>query len=280
MNDGEGVLPERLQIGSAVIGASLPLALIAGPCAVENHESCIALAKNLSGIAIDNRMPFVFKASYKKANRSRPGSFCGVGLEAGLQTLDEVEKAGIPTLTDVHETAEIPHVARVVSCIQIPALLCRQTDLIMHAGESGVPVNVKKGPFLAPQEIDGILQKISMTKCPGVAITERGTSFGYGDLVVDFRGFSMMANFGVPLIFDASHSIKGVVSARQGEKEKFSVIRTLARAAIAVGFCAIYIEVHENPSGALSDGEISLSLAQVRELLPELAALGRFVRGM
>lgn len=271
-------LPERFQIGSVSIGANHPVVLISGPCAVESHESCITLACELSRLAAMSETPYVFKASYKKANRSRMSSFHGVGLEAGLQILSDVGKKGIPTLTDVHESAEIPAVAQVVSCIQIPALLCRQTDLIVGAGRSGVPVNVKKGPFLAPQDVVGILDKISSTPCPGVAVTERGTSFGYRDLVVDFRGFVVMKKLGVPLIFDASHSIKNASSAGMSPEDKFDAIQTLSRAAICVGFSAVYIEVHEDPSKAFSDGEISLSLDQIGQLLPELAELGRYVR--
>lgn len=262
-------------IGSVSIGSGQPLALVAGPCAVENRAQCIDIATRISRLTDGLEVPYVFKASYKKANRSKLHSFQGVGLEEGLRALEEVESLGIPTLTDVHETCEISAVAEVVSCLQVPALLCRQTDLLVMAGMSGVPVNIKKGPFVAPENVGSILEKLGHHDA---MVTERGTYFGYRELVVDFRGIVSMRKLEIPLIFDASHSIKGEAARGFDEKTKLETIMALSMAAVSVGYSGLYLEVHPTPEDALSDGEISLSFEQLEFLLPKISRLGRFLR--
>ena len=250
------------------------LALIGGPCMAESLEVCMATAEFLTALCKKLDIQYIFKASYDKANRSSGNSRRGPGMKAGLEYLAAVkEKFGIPVLTDVHESTEVPEVAKVVDVLQIPAFLCRQTDLLQAAGKSGLPVNIKKGQFMAPEDMRGAVEKVRLTGNEQVMLTERGCSFGYHNLVVDFRSLPTMREFGVPVIFDATHSVQlpgGLGNASGGQRE---YIAPLARAAAAVGIDAIFCEVHPDPARALSDGPNSLDFATAEKILTKVKAI-------
>ena len=260
------------------MGGRQPLVLIAGPCVIEDRRACLALAGRLCRLAADERIPLVFKASYDKANRSSVGSFRGPGLSVGLEILAEVKaRYGLPVLTDVHSVAEVGPAAGVVDVIQIPAFLCRQTDLLLAAGDSGLPVNVKKGQFLAPWDVKHIIAKIESTGNRQIVLTERGSSFGYNNLVADMRSLLVMREFGYPVVFDATHSVQrpGGAGAQSGGDSKWAP--GLARAAVATGCDGVFIETHVRPERALSDKDNAIPFAELRRVWRLLRAIDEVV---
>jgi 2-dehydro-3-deoxyphosphooctonate aldolase (KDO 8-P synthase) len=272
--DGTGVATRVVPVGSVRIGGGLPLALLAGPCAIEDEAHTLRTAETLVGIAAAAGVPFVYKSSYDKANRSSARSYRGPGLHEGLRILHRVrETLGCPVLSDVHRPEEVPAAAEVLDLIQIPAFLCRQTDLVLACGRSGRPVNVKKGQFLAPWDMKNIVEKLRGAGCEDVLLTERGATFGYNNLVVDFRGLRVMRDFGVPVVFDATHSVQlpGGEGTRSGGERQY--VAPLARAAVAFGVDAVFMEVHEDPDRAPSDGPTMLALSRLPPLLQELRAI-------
>ena len=259
-----------VDVASVKIGAGNPLVLIAGPCVIESESHTLFMAKQIAAAARRIGMPLIFKASFDKANRSSGASFRGIGVDTGLAVLRKVRALGIPVLTDVHETIHVPKVADAVDCLQIPAFLSRQTDLLEAAGRTGIPVNIKKGQFMAPWDVKHALDKVQGTGNHSVLLTERGTSFGYNNLVVDFRGLVVMKSFDQPIVFDATHSVQlpGSIGSSSGGEPQF--IQPLARAAVAVGVDAIFVEVHDDPSSALSDGTSALDLRFLDGFLVQL----------
>jgi 2-dehydro-3-deoxyphosphooctonate aldolase (KDO 8-P synthase) len=250
-------------------GGGAPLALIAGPCVIENEEHVQFLAREIRRIA----GPFVFKASFDKANRSSAGSYRGPGLEEGVRILAGVRRLGIPVLTDIHEAGQAERVAESADILQIPAFLCRQTDLLVAAGRTGRIVNIKKGQFVAPHDIPRAAEKVASTGNDKVLLTERGTTFGYNNLVVDMRGLKIMRDSGWPVVFDATHSVQlpGAGGAASGGQPQF--IATLARAAVAAGVDGLFVEVHEAPERALSDAANALRLDRLGGLLSSLRSI-------
>jgi 2-dehydro-3-deoxyphosphooctonate aldolase (KDO 8-P synthase) len=245
------------------------LSLIAGPCVLEDEGMAMEVARELARITDALGVPFVFKASYAKANRSAASSYRGPGLDQGLAALSRIrDAAGVPITSDVHEREEVPASASVLDLLQIPAFLCRQTALIEAAGASGKPVHLKKGQFLDPASMGRAVEKARAAGSPGVIVTERGTTFGHGDLVVDFRGFGVMAAFGCPVFFDATHSVQRPGGAETGGQREF--IPLLARAAVAAGVDGIFLETHPDPARAKSDRECQWPLAEVEGLLRSL----------
>ena len=242
------------------------LALIAGPCSLEDVGMAEEVAREVKKIAAELRLPFIFKASYAKANRSSGESYRGPGFERGLRELDQIrEGVGVPVVSDVHETSEVKGAARVLDLIQIPAFLCRQTELIEAAARTGKPVHLKKGQFLDPASMIRGVDKARAAGAQGVIVTERGTTFGYGDLVVDFRGIELMKQFECPIFFDATHSVQRPGGAVTGGQREY--IPILGRAAIAAGVDGIFIETHPDPANALSDRESQWPLSQLKGLL-------------
>ncbi len=242
-------------VGSVKIGGGGPLALIGGPCVIENGAHALMMAERLARIAGDAGVPFIYKSSYDKANRSSVASYRGPGLSEGLSILRKVrETVGCPVLSDVHAVSEVEPAAEVLDALQIPAFLCRQTDLLLACGKTGKPVNVKKGQFLAPADMKNVVEKIRSTGNEAILLTERGTSFGYHNLVVDFRGIPAMRALGHPVVFDATHSVQlpgGAGDRSSGERQ---YVPAMARAAVAVGIDALFLEIHENPDRTLPDG--------------------------
>jgi 2-dehydro-3-deoxyphosphooctonate aldolase (KDO 8-P synthase) len=263
-------------VGPLRIGGGNPLALLAGPCAIQDETHALETAETLVSIAADAGVPFVYKSSYDKANRSSVRSYRGPGLREGLRILRRVrESFGCPVLSDVHEPGDVPAAAEVLDLVQIPAFLCRQTDLVLACAKSGRPVNVKKGQFVAPWDMQNVVEKLRSGGCDDVLLTERGASFGYNNLVVDFRGLRVMQGLGVPVIFDATHSVQlpgGQGTSSGGERQ---YVEPLARAAVAFGVDAVFMEVHEDPDHAPSDGPTMLPLARLPRLLRELRAIER-----
>jgi 2-dehydro-3-deoxyphosphooctonate aldolase (KDO 8-P synthase) len=269
-----------VRVGSVEIGGDRPLVVIAGPCVVESKESALRHAAALKERADRVGVPYIFKSSYDKANRSSASSFRGPGLEKGLAILAEVKnKVGVPILTDVHEIDQIAAVKEVADVLQIPAFLCRQTDFVTAVARSGRVVNVKKGQFLAPWDIGNVLQKILATGNEQVLLTERGVSFGYNNLISDMRSLVIMREIGYPVVFDATHSLQlpGGLGKASGGDRKF--IGALARAAVAVGVDGLFMEVHEDPDHALSDGPNSLPLGQFERLLRVVKRLDEIQKG-
>jgi 2-dehydro-3-deoxyphosphooctonate aldolase (KDO 8-P synthase) len=269
-----------VEIGKFQIGAGRPLAVIAGPCVIESQESALRHAALLKEAADRAGVPYIFKSSYDKANRSSGSSFRGPGLERGLEILAEVKrKVGVPILTDVHESAQVAAVQQVADVLQIPAFLCRQTDFVVAVANSGKVVNVKKGQFLAPWDIANVVDKILSTGNDRVLLTERGVSFGYNNLVSDMRSLVWMRELGHPVIFDATHSLQlpgGLGHASGGERK---YIPALARAAVAVGVDALFMEVHEDPDQALSDGPNSLPLQDFEKLIRAVKQIDEMMKG-
>jgi 2-dehydro-3-deoxyphosphooctonate aldolase (KDO 8-P synthase) len=265
----------EVRIGSVHIGGGHPLALIAGPCVIEGEGALLAIGGRLRGVAEAAGLPLVLKASFDKANRTSVRSFRGPGLREGLAILRRVKaELGLPVLSDIHEPAQAAPAAEVLDAIQIPAFLCRQTDLLVAAGRTGKPVNVKKGQFLAPQDMAHAVEKVRSTGNAQVLVTERGTSFGYHNLVVDMRGLVIMRALGVPVVFDGTHSVQlpgGGDGASGGQRE---FVPALCRAAVAVGVDALFLEVHPDPGQALSDGQTMVPLEELPRLLRDLAAIG------
>jgi len=260
-------------------GPDRPLFLIAGPCVVESEALTIEIAGQLRDLAASLGVPFIFKASYDKANRSSIGSYRGPGIEEGLRILSEVRhQLGVPVLTDVHEDTPLPEVAAVVDALQTPAFLCRQTNFIVAACSQGRPVNIKKGQFLSPWEMRNVVDKARSTGNEQVMACERGFSFGYNNLVSDMRSLAVMRGFGVPVVFDATHSVQlpGGKGAASGGQREF--VPVLARAAVAAGVSGVFMETHPRPEEALSDGPNAWPLHRMRSLLETLVELDRIVK--
>jgi 2-dehydro-3-deoxyphosphooctonate aldolase (KDO 8-P synthase) len=257
-----------VRVGNIEIGAGRPLAVIAGPCVIESRESALRHAALLKEAADRVGVPYIFKSSYDKANRSAVDSYRGPGLDKGLEILAEVkEKTGVPVLTDVHEREQVAPVSEIADVLQIPAFLCRQTDFVIAVAQSGKVVNVKKGQFLAPWDIGNIVDKILSANNDQILLTERGVSFGYNNLISDMRSLVVMRELGYPVVFDATHSLQlpgGLGKASGGERK---YIGPLARAGVAVGIDALFMEVHEDPEQALSDGPNSLPLREFEGVL-------------
>jgi 2-dehydro-3-deoxyphosphooctonate aldolase (KDO 8-P synthase) len=255
------------------------LFLIAGPCVIESREHVLFMAAELKKVTSECGVQFVFKASFDKANRTSIKSFRGVGVTEGLKILGEVrERVGVPVLTDIHETDHAHAAGQVVDVLQIPAFLCRQTDLIVAAAKTGKIVNVKKGQFLAPWEMKNVVDKAREAGSERFMLTERGSSFGYNNLVVDFRSFPIMKSFGCPVIFDVTHSLQLPGGQGQSSGGQPQYIPHLARAGVAAGLDGFFMEVHDNPAKALSDGPNALELSLLRPLLEQLVALRRALR--
>lgn len=268
--------PREVAVGTVRFGGGRPFALIAGPCVIESRDHCLRHAEAIAKVAASHDVPLVFKASFDKANRTSGQAFRGPGMQEGLAILAEVKRnLGLPVLTDVHNHEQCAPCAEVVDCLQIPAFLCRQTDLLLAAAATGRAVNVKKGQFLAPEDVGNVLGKVTGAGNPNAMICERGTSFGYRTLVVDFAGFPTMRAFGQPLVFDATHSVQrpgGAGNATAGDRSK---VPYLARAAVACGVDGLFLEVHENPDQAPSDGPNMLRLEDLSALLATLRRLER-----
>jgi 2-dehydro-3-deoxyphosphooctonate aldolase (KDO 8-P synthase) len=271
-------------VGSVTIGGGAPLALIGGPCAIENERHALMTAERLAAIAADCQVPFIYKSSYDKANRSSVNSYRGPGLVEGLRILRKVrDTLRVPVLSDVHQVSEVDPAAEVLDVIQIPAFLCRQTDLLLAAAATGKPVNVKKGQFAAPRDMKNVVDKILSKGNEAILLTERGTSFGYNNLVVDMRGLAIMRSFGYPIVFDATHSVQlpGGAGDRSGGEREY--VPALARAAVAFGVDALFMEMHENPDRTLpdgrplSDGPNMLRIDDLPRLLGQLGAIGAAV---
>lgn len=269
----------KVTIGSFQVGGDLPLALISGPCQLESLDHARRMAEGIAAACAPTGTPFVFKASYDKANRSSLSGQRGLGMERGLEILGRIrEEFGCPVLTDVHEPWHCARAAEVVDVLQIPAFLCRQTDLLLAAGATGKVVNVKKGQFLAPWDMTHVADKIASTGNQSILLCERGTSFGYNTLVTDFRGLPIMARTGWPIVFDATHSVQqpGGLGGASGGQREFAPV--LARAAVAVGVSMVFIETHQDPDNAPSDGPNMIPLHEMPALIARLAAFDRLAK--
>jgi 2-dehydro-3-deoxyphosphooctonate aldolase (KDO 8-P synthase) len=269
---------KAFSVGNATFGDGR-LTIIAGPCVIESPDHALMMARQCLERARAAGLDYVFKSSFDKANRSSIHSFRGLGMDAGLEVLQRVkEELGIPVLTDVHDVSQVEQVAAVADVLQIPAFLCRQTDLVLAAAKSGRAVNVKKGQFLAPQDARNIVDKVREVGCDKLLLTERGASFGYNNLVVDMRSLPIMRSFGVPVVFDVTHSLQlpgGLGHATGGQAE---YIEPLARAGVACGVDAVFMEVHDNPERALSDGPNALPLRRLESLLFMIRDIHELVR--
>ena len=265
---------ENLKVGTGIISNSLPFTLIAGPCVMESEKHLWQMATSLQKITRELNLQLVFKCSYDKANRTSIGSYRGPGVKEGLKLLASVKKKlGLTLLTDVHLPSEVETAAEVADILQVPAFLCRQTDLLTACARSKKIVNVKKGQFVSPWEMRNVVQKILASGNPKIMLTERGTSFGYNNLIVDMRALEIMKSFGVPVIFDATHSVQlpGGQGGTSGGQREF--VEPLARAACAIGVAGIFMEVHPDPDQAWSDGANSIKLAHLKSLLQRLIAI-------
>lgn len=265
--------------GPLQIGGGLPLTLLAGPCVLEEYERCLLLGRGIKEICSRLGLPYIFKASFDKANRSSIEGYRGPGLEKGLEMLKAIKKElQVSIVTDVHEVAQVAPVAEVADVIQIPAFLCRQTDLLLEAARSAAVVNVKKGQFMAPDDMRNVVEKLRRGGCSRIMLTERGASFGYHNLVVDMRSLPMMRSFGYPVVFDATHSVQlpGAGGACSGGNREF--VPTLVRAAVGAGVDALFMEVHDNPQEALCDGPNMVYLHQLESILKDAVAIHRVVQ--
>ncbi len=269
----------NIEIGKLSLGGNNPLLIIAGPCVVENEDIVFHTAERLKEICTSLGLQFIFKSSYDKANRTSILSFRGPGIEKGLRILSDVkDRVGVPVISDVHSVEEIRIASQILDAIQIPAFLCRQTDLIIEASKTGKPVNVKKGQFLAPWDVKNIIDKFISTGNNKIFITERGVSFGYNNLVVDFRSFSIMRSFGYPVVFDVTHSLQlpgGKGTSSSGQRE---FAEPLSRAAVAAGIDGIFMEVHPEPEKALCDGPNMIKLDDMPKLLKSLKAIDELIK--
>lgn len=267
------VKQNQVPVGNVVFGNDLPFVLIAGPCQIEGLDHALMMAEKIAKAAEDASVPFVYKSSFDKANRSSISTARGVGMDAGLEILSKVkERFGCPVLTDVHTAEQCQPVAEAVDILQIPAFLCRQTDLLLAAGNTGAAINVKKGQFLAPWDMKNVADKIASTGNERLMLCERGTSFGYNTLVTDFRSLPIMAETGYPVVFDATHSVQqpGGKGTSSGGERRF--VPMLAKAAIAIGCAAVFIETHEDPDNAPSDGPNMVPLGELPTLIRELSS--------
>lgn len=267
----------EIEIGTFKISNKLPIALIAGPCQIESRQHAVELAGKLVELTKKLGINYIFKASFDKANRTSINGARGVGLEEGMRTFEEIKKLyHCPIITDVHEQGQCPIVAQYVDILQIPAFLCRQTDLVVAAAKTGKVLNIKKGQFLAPWDVKNLVKKAEDSGNSKVCLTERGTSFGYNTLVTDMRAFPQMAkDTGCPIIFDATHSVQqpGGLGGCSGGQREFAPV--LARAAVAVGVAAVFIETHENPDKALSDGPNTIALKDMEKVISDLMAFDK-----
>lgn len=267
-------ITERLEIGGDLV-------LIAGPCVAESFEICCEIAEKMIEITSELGIPYIFKASFDKANRSSASSFRGPGLEKGLQILADIKDTyNVPVVTDIHETSQVKDVASVVDILQIPAYLCRQTDLLVACGETGLPVNIKKGQFMAPEDMKGAVDKVKSTGNEKVLLTERGTTFGYHNLVVDMRSLVIMRNMNVPVVFDATHSVQlpgGLGNASGGQRE---FVKPLTCAATAIGIDVLFLEVHPHPDKAMSDGPNSLDFEMTKDVLKAVLAIKKGINNV
>ena len=272
--------PKIVRIGDIPVGGSHPVALIAGPCQLESHAHARMICEGLLEACAPTRTGLIFKASYDKANRSSLGTDRGLGMDRGLAILADIRaEYGVPVLTDVHEPGHCAPAAQAVDVLQIPAFLCRQTDLLLAAGETGRAINIKKGQFLAPWDMAHVAAKVESTGNDRILLCERGTSFGYNTLVSDFRGLPVMAETGWPVVFDATHSVQqpGGLGGRSGGQRQFAPV--LARAACAVGVAALFIEAHQDPDNAPSDGPNMIPLDRMRALMADLCAFDALAKG-
>lgn len=261
------------------IGAGNPLVLMAGPCVLESLERCLYIGRTIKDITSRLGIPYIFKASYDKANRSSFNGFRGPGMEKGLEMLQRIkDELDVPIVTDIHEPNQAEPVAKVADVLQIPAFLCRQTDILYRAAKTGKVVNVKKGQFLAPADMSNVVDKLHEAGSENILLTERGASFGYNNLVVDMRSFPIMRSFGYPVIFDATHSVQlpgGAGTCSGGNRE---YIEYLMRAAVGAGVDGLFMEVHDNPEEALCDGANSLYLDKLEEILKDALAIYEVVK--
>ncbi|MEE9316526.1 MAG: 3-deoxy-8-phosphooctulonate synthase [bacterium] len=268
-----------VKIGHTEIGGNRPLVLIAGPCVIESEDQVRKTIEGLKEITGEINIPFIFKSSYDKANRTSIKSYRGLGLDKGLEILEKVKREfDIPLLVDVHQIEEVKLVSKVADILQVPAFLCRQTDLIISIAKTGKPINVKKGQFLAPWDMQNVIEKIESTGNKNILLTERGSCFGYNNLVVDMKSLPIIRSFGYPVVFDATHSVqkpggKGTTTA--GERE---YVPFLAQAAVATGIDGLFLEVHPQPEKALSDGPNMIRLSRVKELLEKLIKIDKVVK--
>ena len=267
------------RIGNLTVSRDGPFFVIAGPCVVESLEVTMEVARFLKGVSSELGIPVIFKSSYDKANRTSLSSYRGPGVKEGLEILKMVkEEVGLPVLSDVHLPSQVEDASKVLDVLQIPAFLCRQTDLLLAAGRSGLPVNVKKGQFLSPAEMAQVVEKVTSTGNHKILLTERGSTFGYNNLVVDMRSIQIMGKLGFPVVFDATHSVQlpGQGISHSGGQREFAPV--LAKAAVAAGADGIFMEIHPDPPSALCDGPNSLPLNEVRPLLNTLKVIHRVVK--
>ncbi len=272
---------KTINVGNISIGAGNPAIFITGPCQLENRDHAMMMAENLSKIFFKIEAHFIFKSSYDKANRSSISSARGIGMQEGLRILDDISKAfGCPVITDVHEAAQCATTAEAVDILQIPAFLCRQTDLLLAAGNTGKPINVKKGQFLAPWEMWNVAEKIASTGNENIMLCERGTSFGYNTLVNDFRGLQTMSETGYPIVFDATHSVQQPASRGNTSGGERRFVPGLARAACAMGISGLFIETHDDPDNAPCDGPNMIPMNKMESLAQELLSFDALYKGL
>ena len=269
----------KVEVGNFSIGAGQPLALLAGPCVLEGMERCLYIGRTIKDITQRLGIPYIFKASFDKANRSSFNGFRGPGLEKGLKMLQTIkDELQVPVVTDVHKEEQVLPASQVADVLQIPAFLCRQTDLLYAAAQSGCVVNVKKGQFMAPHDMRNVVDKLHEGGCSRILLTERGASFGYNNLVVDMRSFPIMRSFGYPVVFDATHSVQlpgGAGTSSAGNRE---FVGNLTRAAVGAGVDALFMEVHDNPEEALCDGPNMVYLDKLEALLKDALAIHAIVK--
>ena len=268
-----------VNIGSITVGDQHPIALIAGPCVIEGYERTLKIGRAIKEIADRLGVPYIFKASFDKANRSSYSSFRGPGLTEGLAILSKIkQKLGVPVVSDIHCVTQIEAAAEVLDILQIPAFLCRQTDLLYQAARTGKVINVKKGQVLAPNDMEHVVAKLREAGNENILLTERGASFGYNNLVTDMRSLPIMRSFGYPVVFDATHSVQlpGGAGATSSGKREF--VPYMTRAAVATGIDMLFMEVHDNPAEALSDGPNMLYIEQLEDLLKDVQAIDNVVR--
>jgi 2-dehydro-3-deoxyphosphooctonate aldolase (KDO 8-P synthase) len=271
--------PRIVNVGNIAIGQQNPFALISGPCQLESFDHARMMAEKIAEACAPTGTKFIFKASYDKANRSSISTQRGLGLEEGLTILSKIrDEFGCPILTDVHDITQCAPASEVVDVIQIPAFLCRQTDLLLAAGETGAAINIKKGQFLAPWDMQNVAEKVASTGNHKILLCDRGTSFGYNTLVSDFRGLPIMAQTGYPVVFDATHSVQqpGGQGTTSGGQREFAPV--LARAAVAVGVSALFIETHEDPDNAPSDGPNMIRVDKMMQVIYQLRTIDDFVK--
>ena len=269
-----------VKVGDYLVGQGNPLMLMAGPCVLEGYERSLMIGKKAKAICDELGIPYVFKASFDKANRSSINSFRGPGIDEGLKILAQIKKdLGVPVVTDIHEPWHADKAAEVVDILQIPAFLCRQTDLVYTAAKTGKTVNVKKAQFLAPWDMKNVITKVEEAGNQNLMLTERGSSFGYNTLVTDMRGLAVMRELGYPVVMDATHSVQipGGQGTSSGGQRQY--VPHMARAAAAIGIDALFLEVHDNPAEALSDGPNMVQLDNLKKLLQDVITIDKIVRG-